>query len=278
MPIITLPATPGYQTSSFSLMTNTQRFVSPLDGTSQTRELPGAKWRGTYTLPPMPRAVAAPWLAALAKLRGGANRFKEGDPDCRTARGVATGTPLVNGAAQAGASLITDGWTAGQTGILLAGDYIEFTNGNGNAELHLVVADTNSDGAGQRDARHRAADPRGAGRQRIDRRRRAQMRDGADRRRTSGVAGRPDRAVFDFLLRDRGLYVSRDLTAAVAAASAEGVYSAVHRRRAHLFDRQPAAELDRPHAHLQHRREPERRLFGRRGRWARSRWSRKAPS
>ncbi len=148
MTLITLPATPGYQTSSFSLMTNTQRFVSPLDGTSQTRELPGAKWRGSYTLPPMPRATAAPWLAALAKLRGGANRFKEGDPDCRTARGVATGTPLVNGAAQTGASLITDGWTAGQTGILLAGDYIEFTNGNGNAALHLVVADANSDGSG----------------------------------------------------------------------------------------------------------------------------------
>jgi len=38
--------------------------------------------------------------------------------------GVATGTPLVNGASQTGASLITDGWTNSQTGILKAGDLL----------------------------------------------------------------------------------------------------------------------------------------------------------
>lgn len=36
--------------------------------------------------------------------------------------GVATGTPLVNGATQTGASLVTDGWTSSTTGILKKGD------------------------------------------------------------------------------------------------------------------------------------------------------------
>jgi hypothetical protein len=36
--------------------------------------------------------------------------------------GVATGTPLVNGASQTGSSLITDGWTNDTAGILLDGD------------------------------------------------------------------------------------------------------------------------------------------------------------
>lgn len=37
-------------------------------------------------------------------------------------KGVATGTPLTNGAGQTGASLITDGWTNSTAGILLEGD------------------------------------------------------------------------------------------------------------------------------------------------------------
>jgi len=37
-------------------------------------------------------------------------------------KGVATGTPLVNGASQTGASLVTDGWTNSVTGILKTGD------------------------------------------------------------------------------------------------------------------------------------------------------------
>lgn len=148
MAIITLPALPGYQTSQFGLITNTQRFVSPLDGSTQTRELPGAKWRATYSLPPMFRVDAAGWIAALTQLRGSANRFLGGDPDATTPRGVATGTPLVAGASQTGSSLVTDGWTPSVTGILLTGDYIQFTNGDANEELHLITADVNSDGGG----------------------------------------------------------------------------------------------------------------------------------
>lgn len=45
--------------------------------------------------------------------------------------GVNTGTPLVNGASQTGASLITDGWTNSITGILKKGDIFTVAGVNG---------------------------------------------------------------------------------------------------------------------------------------------------
>lgn len=147
MTIYTMPSTPGFVRSTFGLVANTQIFSSPLSGAMQTLEMPGARWMATYTLPPMKRAQAADWIAFLVKLRGQANRFYAYDPDAKTARGIATGTPLVNGGSQTGNTLVTDGWTISQTGILKAGDYISFTAG-GHTVLHMVVADANSDGSG----------------------------------------------------------------------------------------------------------------------------------
>ena len=70
------------------------------------------------------------------------------DPSGATPRGIATGTPLLNGAHAINVnSLVTDGWTATQTGILLAGDYIQIGTGTAT-RLHKVLADVNSDGAG----------------------------------------------------------------------------------------------------------------------------------
>ena len=53
------------------------------------------------------------------------------DQNCRTHTvGVQGGTPLVNGAAQTGASLITDGWTASITNVLRKGDIFTIANVN----------------------------------------------------------------------------------------------------------------------------------------------------
>ena len=147
MAVFSLPATPLFQTSRFGLRANTQRFASPLDGSVQTLERAGARWFGTFTYPPMLRANAAAIQAFLLKV-GGDNRFYAGDPDATTPRGAATGTPVVNGASQTGTSLITDGWTPSVTNILREGDYVAFQNGNARREMHMVVADVNSDGGG----------------------------------------------------------------------------------------------------------------------------------
>jgi hypothetical protein len=82
--------------------------------------------------------------------------------------GVATGTPLVAGASQSvtyaasgdaySQTLVTDGWTGGQTGILLAGDVITIAGVNavnrktrqdtGDLQTFTVLADTDSAGGG----------------------------------------------------------------------------------------------------------------------------------
>ena len=72
--------------------------------------------------------------------------------------GAYGGTPLSNGADQVGSSIITDGWTASVSGLLLAGDTITFAGvfeinpvtyeSTGRLQTFTVLADVASDGAG----------------------------------------------------------------------------------------------------------------------------------
>lgn len=128
----------------FGLVANTQTFTSPLDKSVQTLEQTGARWRGTFELKPMKRPSAAVWMAFLTELNGKAGRFFGFDPLARLPQGSGGGdSPLVKGATQTGKSLLTDAWSATQTGLLLPGDYFEV-----NFELKMVTASVNSDGAG----------------------------------------------------------------------------------------------------------------------------------
>ncbi len=90
MPILSLPTTPACAASRFGLVSNTQSFHSPLSGSVQTLERPGARWQAFYKLPPLKRAQAAQWQSFLTQLRGGAGRFYGFDPDARTPRGSAS--------------------------------------------------------------------------------------------------------------------------------------------------------------------------------------------
>lgn len=54
---------------------------------------------------------------------------------------------LVNGAAQTGQDLVTDGWLANQTGILKAGDWFQLGTGS-TARLYKMLVDANSDANG----------------------------------------------------------------------------------------------------------------------------------
>lgn len=95
----------------------------------------------------MIRADAAQLEAVLLSLRGSYGTFLLGPTGYeKTPRGVATGTPLVDGASQSGYALATKGWTAGVSGILLAGDWISF--GFSIEYLHRIAEDANSNGSG----------------------------------------------------------------------------------------------------------------------------------
>ena len=122
--------------------------ISPFTGSSQVQKHQGQWWEFEAGLPPMLRADAEEWISFFLTLNGKQGTFLFGDPNGETARGVATGTPLVNGASQTGDLLITDGWTASQTGIMKVGDYFSLGSGS-TTRLHKVIeSDVNSDGSG----------------------------------------------------------------------------------------------------------------------------------
>lgn len=120
---------------------------SPFSGVQQVYKYSGQFWEADVTLPPMKREVAEYWISFLLKLNGAYGTFLLGDPSGKTPRGVATGSPLVNGSSQTGNELFTDGWTPSVTGILKAGDYIQLGTG-ATSRLYKVLDDVNSDGSG----------------------------------------------------------------------------------------------------------------------------------
>jgi hypothetical protein len=127
---------------TWTLVSNTQISVSPLSGSVQTQELPGARWRVSIAYPPLLDADAALLRSFLVRMRGQANRVDLYPWDRQTPRGTALGTPLVKGASQTGATLVTDGWNVGAT--LLAGDFIQF-----GTQLCVVATNPSAaDGAG----------------------------------------------------------------------------------------------------------------------------------
>lgn len=107
----------------------------------------GQIWAVRVKYPPMSADNAAQWRGALLSLNGILGTFLWGDSETKAPRGVAAGTPLVKGSNQSGQELITDGWTAGVTGILKAGDWIQVGTGL-TQRCHQILRDKNSDGGG----------------------------------------------------------------------------------------------------------------------------------
>ncbi len=141
---VTPPASPVPAAIELVPTSTTGVSISPYTAQHQVYQYPAAVWRMSVTLPPMTRSAAEPWIAFLLSLNGRAGTFTMGDVTGRVPRGTVPGTPVVNGASQTGATLATTGWTASQTGVLLAGDYIQV-----GTNLYRNLTDADSDGSGQ---------------------------------------------------------------------------------------------------------------------------------
>jgi hypothetical protein len=148
MPIsypLTPPATPGW-----SRFVWRPRHSVAVDVNDFTLDILAYDWGGRtrfvdLALPPMTRAQYEPWAAFFLSLKGPFGTFRAGPPPgYATPRGIGTGTPLIAGAGQTGEDIATDGWTISQTGILKAGDPVEF-----EARLYRQLVDVNSNAGGQ---------------------------------------------------------------------------------------------------------------------------------
>jgi hypothetical protein len=99
--------------------------ASPFTGSQQTQEWPGNWWEADVTLPPMTRSDAEAWVTFLIGRHGMSRKFLMGDPSAKTPRGAATGTPVVDGAGQAGGIIAIRGYTPSVANIQREGDYIQ---------------------------------------------------------------------------------------------------------------------------------------------------------
>lgn len=99
------------------------------------------------TLIPMYRAAAEEWIAFFRQLNGMEGTFLLYPYHAAIARGVATGSPAVDGDDQTGRVLATTGWSSSTSNILRKGDYISIGSGAAT-RLHAVMTDVDSDGSG----------------------------------------------------------------------------------------------------------------------------------
>ena len=144
---VTFPASIGVSSINIRAKTVVGVSSSPFTGQQQVYKHQGQWWEAEVSLPPMKRDEAEQVVAFLIKMNGQYGTFLMGDFLSTAPRGIGTGTPLVNGASQAGDELVTDGWTVSTTGILKAGDWIQLGSAS-TATLHKVLDDVTSDASG----------------------------------------------------------------------------------------------------------------------------------
>ena len=129
MPIIfpaTHPSTPAFSRLTWGPVAFVALSETPTSGSQQVLEHPGQRLSLGVTLPPMPRALADPWIAFFLSLNGMSRQFLLGDSSAKIPLGSAGGNPGVSGLHTLVAnSLSTYGWPISQSGVLLPGDFIQ---------------------------------------------------------------------------------------------------------------------------------------------------------
>lgn len=145
-----LPDYEDIQEMRISSLSATSRTLSPYTFHAQAQANAGDVFVFRFALRPMQKDDAAPWIAFIKALRGGANTCLVGDPHRRSPLGsaaTAPGSPLVAGASQTGTSLAIDGCPANATGYLLAGDWIQLGTGS-DSRIYMVMEDASTNGSG----------------------------------------------------------------------------------------------------------------------------------
>jgi hypothetical protein len=151
MTILTFPTLSRRPSNAaFRLRGNTQTHRSPLDGTTQTLEMPGAVWEISVTWNSLEETDWRVLSAFLSNLRGRAGRFTFSPAIFAPRRSVATGTPVFVDAPAFGATLNTEGWTvASGTTTTEIGDWVSYFDVNGRRRLHLCTEASTANSFGE---------------------------------------------------------------------------------------------------------------------------------
>lgn len=146
--VVTLPTSPGFRTCKVTASNKVAIVTSPFSGNTQAQRWPGAElWKGTFSLPPMDRAQADTWTAALMQLQGMTNAFMLGDPLHSSPRGTPTGVPTVDTGftmKPGSSTLYTYGFTANSANVFRAGDAIQV-----GYRLYRAMDDVSADANGK---------------------------------------------------------------------------------------------------------------------------------
>lgn len=145
---LTFPTELGVENFRVIPRTSAGRNESPFSFAEQVYDWGGQILGIEAIMPKMNRETAEIFNSFLFALNGRVGTFLMPIPGAGDALGVATGTPLVNGASQTGNELDTDGWTAGQTDILKAGSWFSLGSGS-STRLYKNLLDVDSNGSGE---------------------------------------------------------------------------------------------------------------------------------
>lgn len=122
---ISLPAAPNVRAATWHGASATAVTESPFDGSQQVQSYDAQRLMVECDLPPMSRAEAEEWVAALLSLYGAYGTCLFGETSHSAPRGSAAGPAYVYGANQAGRVLTTRGWAPSTANTLRPGDWLQ---------------------------------------------------------------------------------------------------------------------------------------------------------
>ena len=135
----TYPTTPIFSTIGFRSV-NYNLSSQSISGRTQVRNIGGQRFEFSAQYTRMTRSEFAPILVFTMAQRGSAETFTIVLPQISSKSGDASGTILVNGAADIGATTVG---VDGVTGTLKAGDMVKFAN---HSKVYMITADRAGDG------------------------------------------------------------------------------------------------------------------------------------
>ena len=94
--LISMPTSPNFVKSEFTLVRTVGTTTSPFTGKTKTQEFDGVYWVANVALPPMRRLQAVEWQSFLLELNATVNHFKFADPDALTNTGTYSTAHLIS--------------------------------------------------------------------------------------------------------------------------------------------------------------------------------------